>query len=111
LSRSKFSSYEQEHIFTVGYGRVFLNTEKHKFNVEVFSGWRFAVSNDRQNAVSIDEFIVRTQLNYERIVTDNLQVKMDATLEAGHRNSVYSFNLTSLTYHFKQANTRRNRNI
>ncbi len=90
ISRSQFSSYEQEDIFTVGYGRIFLNTEKHKFNIEVGLGYRFAVPNTGKDAVSIDEFIVRARLNYERIVTDTLQVKLDTVLEAGHSNSVYT---------------------
>ncbi|PKG39485.1 DUF481 domain-containing protein [Psychromonas sp. Urea-02u-13] len=90
VNRSQFSSYEQEDIFTVGYGRIFFSNEKHKFNAEVGPGYRFAVPNVGEDAVSIDEFIVRTRLNYERIITDSLQVKVDTVLEAGHSNSVYS---------------------
>ncbi|WP_022942707.1 DUF481 domain-containing protein [Psychromonas hadalis] len=92
ISRSQFSSYDQEDIFTVGYGRIFFNTVKHKFNIEIGPGYRFAVPNIGEDAVSVDEFIVRTRLNYERIVTESLQVKLDAVLEAGHNNSVYSLN-------------------
>lgn len=92
LSRSKFSSYEQEDIFTVGYGRIFFNTNQHKFNIEVGPGYRFAVPNVGKDAVSIDELIVRTRLNYERIITDSLQVQVDTVIEAGHSNSVYSLN-------------------
>ena len=92
INRSQFSSYEQEDIFTVGYGRIFFNTEKHKFNAEIGPGYRFAVPNIGEDAVSIDEFIVRTRLNYERIITDSLQVKIDTVLEAGHSNSVYTMN-------------------
>jgi len=90
ISRSQFASYEQEDIFTMGYGRIFFNTEKHKFNVEFGPGYRFSVPNIGEDAVSIDEFIVRTRLNYERIVTDSLQLKVDTVLEAGHSNSVYT---------------------
>lgn len=92
LSRSAFSSYEQEDIFTVGYGRIFFNDEKHKLNMEFGPGYRFAIANLGEDGVSADEFIVRTTLNYERIVTDNLQVKVDTILEAGIENSVYSLN-------------------
>ena len=92
LSRSQFSSYEQEDVFTVGYGRIVLNTPKHKFNIEVGPGYRFAVPNVGEDSVSIDEFIVRTRLNYERIITDSLQVKADTVIEAGHSNSIYNVN-------------------
>lgn len=92
ISRSQFSSYDREDIFAVGYGRIFLNTVKHKFNIEMGPGYRFAVPNIGEDAVSVDEFIVRTRLNYERIVTESLQVKVDAVLEAGQNNSVYSIN-------------------
>lgn len=90
ISRSKFSSYKQEDIFTLGYGRIFFNNPKHKFNLEAGPGYRFAVPNVGEDAVSIDEFIVRTRVNYERVLNENLQVKMDAVLESGHSNSVYS---------------------
>lgn len=90
LNRSKFSSYEQEDIFTVGYGRIFLNNERHKLNIELGPGYRFAIPNIGEDAVSVDEFIVRTRLNYERIITDSLQVKVDTVLEAGKDNSVYN---------------------
>ena len=90
INRSQFSSYEQEDIFTVGYGRILYNTNKQKFNIEIGPGYRFAIPNDGEDAVSVDEFIVRTKLNYERVLTDSLQVTTDAVLEAGHENSVYS---------------------
>lgn len=93
INRSQFSSYEQEDIFTVGYGHIFFNTERHKFNVEVGPGYRFAIPNAGESAVSADELIVRTRLNYERIVNENLQVTADTVLEIGHENSVYSLNL------------------
>jgi len=89
ISRSKFSSYDKEQIFTVGYGRIFFNNPKHKLNIEVGPGYRFAVPNLGEEAVSIDEFIARTRVNYERVINENLQVKMDSVLETGHSNSVY----------------------
>jgi len=89
ISRSKFSSYDKEQIFTVGYGRIFFNNPKHKFNIEVGPGYRFAVPNLGEEAVSVDELIVRTRVNYERVINENLRVKMDSVLETGHSNSVY----------------------
>ncbi|PKF63137.1 hypothetical protein CW745_06890 [Psychromonas sp. psych-6C06] len=93
ISRSQFSSYEREDIFTAGYGRIFFDTERHKFNVEIGPGYRFAKPNYGEDAVSVDEFIVRTRLNYERVLSDSLQVSMDTTLETGRENSVYNLNL------------------
>jgi len=90
INRSQFSSYEREDIFTVGYGRIFLNTKKHKFNTELGPGYRFSIPNIGEDAVSIDEFIIRARLNYERVLTDNLQIAMDTVVEAGHENSIYS---------------------
>lgn len=92
ISRSKFSSYEREDVFTVGYGRIFFNTDRHKFNIEIGPGYRFAVPNVGEDAVSIDEFIARTRLNYERVVTESLQVAIDTVLETGRGNSVHSVN-------------------
>lgn len=90
VSRSKFSSYEKEDIFTLGYGHIVFNSDKQKFNIEIGPGYRFAVPNVGENAISIDEFIVRTRLNYERVLSESLQVSLDAVLEAGHSNSVHS---------------------
>jgi len=92
ISRSKFSSYEREDVFTVGYGRIFFNTDRHKFNIEIGPGYRFAVPNVGEDAVSIDEFIARTRLNYERVVTDSLQIAIDTVIETGRGNSVHSVN-------------------
>ena len=89
IGRSKFSSYDKEQIFTVGYGRIFFNNPKHKFNIEIGPGYRFAVPNLGEEAVSIDEFIARTRVNYERVINENLQLTMDSVLETGHSNSVY----------------------
>jgi putative salt-induced outer membrane protein len=90
ISRSRFASYEQEDIFTLGYGNIFFNNKTHKFNIEVGPGYRLAKPNVGKNAVSVDEFIVRTRLNYERVLSESLQVLVDTTLEAGLENSVYN---------------------
>lgn len=110
INRSQFSSYEKEDVFTLGYGRIFFNTSKHKFNIEAGPGYRSATPNVGEDEVSIDEFIIRTRLNYERVISESLQVKMDAVLEIGHNNSVYStafkaqnriYQELYLTFHFE----------
>lgn len=88
LQRSQFASYEQEDIYTVGYGRIIFDHDKHKFNIEVGSGYRMAVPNADDD--SINEFIFRTNLNYERIISESLQIKMNSAWEKGYENSIYS---------------------
>lgn len=90
ISRSRFASYEREDIFTVGYGQIFFNNKTHKFNIEAGPGYRLAKPNVGKNAVSVDEFIIRTRLNYERVLSESLQVLVDTTLEAGLENTVYN---------------------
>ncbi|MDN2664346.1 DUF481 domain-containing protein [Psychromonas sp. 14N.309.X.WAT.B.A12] len=89
IQRSQSASYQKEDTFTVGHGHVFFNENNHKFNTEIGPGYKQAEPNDGEDAVSYNEFIVRTKLNYERIVTENLQVTLEGTFELGHKNSVY----------------------
>ncbi|WP_028865162.1 DUF481 domain-containing protein [Psychromonas aquimarina] len=91
ILRSEYASYKKEDIYTVGYGRVIFNANNHKLNVEVGPGYRFSVPNlqEDEDAISIDELIVRTRINYERIVSETLQFKVDAVLEMGAENSIY----------------------
>ncbi|RBW41549.1 hypothetical protein DS885_16645 [Psychromonas sp. B3M02] len=89
IQRSQSASYEKEDTFTVGHGHVFFNENNHKFNTEFGPGYKVAEPNDGEDEVSYNEFIVRTKLNYERIVTENLQVTLEGTFELGHKNSVY----------------------
>ena len=89
IQRAKFASYEQEDTFSVGYGHIFFNQNNHKFNTEIGPGYKLAVPNDGEEEISIDEFIIRTRLNYERIISENLQVTLEGTLELGKANSVY----------------------
>lgn len=92
INRSKFASYKREDIYTVGYGRIFFDENKHKFNMEIGPGYRMAVPNDGANALSVDEFIARTRLNYERVVSKSLQIAVNTVWEMGRENSIYSVN-------------------
>ena len=92
IQRSQFASYDQEDVYTVGYGRIVFDQSKHKFNMEIGPGYRTAVPNNGENAVSVNEFIVRTRLNYERVVSESLQVIMNTVWEMGNENSIYSVN-------------------
>ena len=95
LRRSKFASYDQEDVYTMGYGHTLFNTSKHLFKIEMGPGYRMAVPNVGEDAVSIDEFIVRTRLNYERVISESLQVKMDTVLELGRANNTYSLSFVA----------------
>lgn len=90
LQRSKFSSYNREDVYTIGYGRNIFETEKNLFKIELGPGYRMAVPNFGEDSVSIDEFIVRTRLNYERVISESLQVIVDTVLELGSENSTYA---------------------
>ncbi|WP_019613655.1 DUF481 domain-containing protein [Psychromonas ossibalaenae] len=91
LLRSEYASYKKEDIYTVGYGRILFNANNHKLNVEIGPGYRFSVPNlqEDEDAISFDEFIIRTRVNYERIMSETLQFQMDVVLEMGAQNSIY----------------------
>ena len=89
IQRSQSDSYEKEDTYTTGYGHIFFNENNHKFNTEIGPGYKLAEPNDGEDVVSYNEFIVRTKLNYERIVTESLQVTLGTVFEFGHKNSVY----------------------
>ncbi len=89
IQRSQSASYGKEDTFTTGYGHIFFNENNHKFNTEFGPGYKLAEPNDGEDEVSFNEFIIRTKLNYERIVTESLQVTLGSVFELGHKNSVY----------------------
>ena len=89
IQRSQSASYGKEDTFTAGYGHIFFNENNHKFNTEFGPGYKLAEPNDGEDEVSFNEFIIRTKLNYERIVTESLQVTLGSVFELGHKNSVY----------------------
>lgn len=89
IQRSQSDAYEREDTYTTGYGHIFFNENNHKFNTEIGPGYKLAEPNDGEDEVSYNEFIVRTKLNYERIVTKNLQITLEGIAEVGHANSIY----------------------
>lgn len=89
IQRSQSDSYEKEETYTTGYGHIFFNDNNHKFNTEIGPGYKLAEPNDGEDEVSYNEFIIRTKLNYERILTESLQVTLGTVFEFGHKNSVY----------------------
>ncbi|MCW8994391.1 MAG: DUF481 domain-containing protein [Psychromonas sp.] len=94
ITRSRYASYSKEDVYTLGYGRVF-NGHNHKLNIELGPGYRFSSPNfeEDEDVISIDEFIIRTRFNYERIISENLQFKMDTAFEIGAENSIYETTL------------------
>lgn len=90
MQGSQFASYDREDIYTMGYGRIVFEEIKHKFSIEMGPGYRMAVPNVGTDAISVDEFIIRTRLNYERIVSESLQLQMETVLEMGKENSIYA---------------------
>ena len=102
IQRSQYASYDKEDTYSIGYGRIFFNENNHKFNAEIGPGYRFAVPNIGEDAVAVNEFILRTLLNYERIVSENLQLSTEAVLETGKENSVYTVELAAQNRIYKE---------
>nr|QXF14420.1 hypothetical protein BCCFPMHH_00023 [uncultured bacterium] len=90
LQRSKYASYEREDTFTTGYGRIFFNENNHKLNTEIGPGYKFAQPNAGEDEVSYNEFIVRTRVNYERVLSETLQFAVEGVVELGKANSIFS---------------------
>lgn len=90
MERTQFSSYERKDIYTLGYGRIVFAEKKHEFNVEVGPGYRIAIPNVDEDAVSVNEFILRNRLYYKRVISEPLQVSLDSVWEVGKENSIYS---------------------
>jgi putative salt-induced outer membrane protein YdiY len=95
IARSEYASYSKEDVYTLGYGRIVFNANKHKLNFEAGPGYRFTSPNleEDEDGISIDEFIVRTRINYQRIFSENLQFKIDTSFEIGAENSIYETKL------------------
>lgn len=90
MQRNQFASYEKEDTYTIGYGRIIFAQDKHKFNIEVGPGYRIEVPNVDEDEVYVDEMILRTNLNYERAISESLQIKVSTVWEMGNENSIYS---------------------
>jgi len=95
INRSQFASYEKEDTYTTGYGRILFAEEKHTFNIELGPGYRIVVPNDNATGLAVDEFIIHTRLNYERVISESLQMVVNTSWGIGRENSIYVVNFTA----------------
>jgi len=95
LLRSRFTSYDKEDTFTIGYGRVILAQEKNELNIEIGSGYRRALPNidTDASAESVDEAIVSFGVYNKHSLSSTLQIGLDNELELGMENTIYSTSL------------------
>ena len=80
----KFSSYDNQQIFTLGYGRQLLDNAKHQLVGEVGIGYRDA---ELQSGLTESGAIVRGLLDYALVVTDNSQFTNRFLVESGSDNT------------------------
>lgn len=93
MNRSQFASYEKEDTYTAGYGRILFAESKHTFNIEFGPGYRIVVPNDTAKGLPVDELIIHTRLNYERVISESLQMVVNTSWGLGRENSIYILNI------------------
>ena len=90
LNSSKYSSYDKENIYAAGYGRDIYKSKKQNLHIEVGPGYRQAVPNVGQDAVTVNEVIARVRVQYDLIFSETLELKLDTVTEIGNENNIYS---------------------
>lgn len=83
-SRDEFSAYDQQLRQVVGYGRSFLDGERHSLDAEVGAGLRQA---DRRDGTSEDESIARLSADYEWVVSETATFSQTLSIESGSDNT------------------------
>lgn len=82
--KDKFSGYDQQIREVVGYGRHFIDNERHEFNGEAGVGLR---QSDLRDGTSEDESIVRLSLDYTFQVSDTAEFQQLFGVESGSDNT------------------------
>ncbi len=98
----RFSGYDQQIREVIGYGRRFINTERHALNGEVGAGARQA---DFRDGTNQDETILRLSADYLWTISDTAQFSQTLAVDRGSFNT-YTETVTKLT-----ANIRGNLSI
>ncbi|MGI9257287.1 MAG: DUF481 domain-containing protein [Gammaproteobacteria bacterium] len=89
----EFSGYEQQVRQAVGYGRRFIDTERHTLNGEIGGGARQA---DLRDGTSQDEAIVRLNADYTWTISETSTFGQSLAIETGSDNT-FTQAVTSLT--------------
>ena len=80
----KFSSIDQQTRASVGYGRHFINTDKHILNAEAGVGSRWA---DLRDGTGEDEFIFRLSGDYRWNISETSFFTQTLSIESGSSNT------------------------
>jgi putative salt-induced outer membrane protein len=91
--KDKFSGYDQQIREIVGYGRHFIDNERHELNGEAGVGLR---QSDLRDGTTEDESIVRLSADYAFQLSDTAELKQLVGIESGSDNT-YSETVTSLS--------------
>lgn len=89
----RFSGYETQFSQTVGYGRRLIDTDKHKFSVEIGAGAR---QSELADGSKESESIVRGGLHYVWKLSETASFTQVATVEYGRENT-YTESVTALS--------------
>jgi putative salt-induced outer membrane protein len=92
-NQDKFSAYDQQLREVVGYGRRFIDRERHMLDGEAGLGFRQA---DLRDGTSQDKSIARLSLNYEWSISESAAFKQTLAVESGSDNT-YTQSATSLS--------------
>lgn len=91
--KDEFSGYEKQIREVVGYGRRFLDGERHALNAEGGVGARQA---DLRDGTSEDESIARLSMDYTLQLSETAKFEQRFSVESGSENT-YTESATSLT--------------
>jgi putative salt-induced outer membrane protein len=91
--KDKFSGYDQQIREVVGYGRRFVDREKHTLNAEAGAGFR---QSDLRSGLSEDETILRLALDYEWLISETATFTQLFAIENGSDNR-HTESVTSLS--------------
>lgn len=86
--KDKFGGIDEQFSQTAGYGRRLLNTERHRWNVELGAGARQAT---RRDGVSENEAILRFGSDYRLRFNERATLTADLGVESGADNTITEF--------------------
>ena len=89
----RFSGYDTQFSQTVGYGRRLIDKEAHKLNAEIGAGAR---QSDLADGTSENETILRGDLKYTWLLSENSEFRQNFVVESGSANT-YVESVTALS--------------
>jgi putative salt-induced outer membrane protein len=90
--KDKFSAYDRQIREVFGYGRRFIDTERHALSAEAGAGFRQA---DLRTGMGEDEAILRLGLDYEWSISETATFRQLFAIESGSNNR-YTESVSSL---------------